>query len=115
MSTNTYPVLFSSTLLSAINNTIYTVPASPISIILQDLQLKITNTSTATRTVTLYAVPDGANVDVSTAIVVDMAIPPKDYLILPAERLGAGGSIQGFADVASVISVQPIGGKLHTP
>lgn len=115
MSTNTYPVLFSSTLLGATISTLYTVPATPTTGTLQDLQLKLTNTSAATRTVTLYAVPSGRSVDVSTAIVVDMAVAPKDYILLPVERLGAGGTIQGLADVAADVSVQPIGGKLHTP
>ena len=115
MSTNTYPVLFSSTLLGAIVNTLYTVQATPDSITLQDLQLKITNTSAATRTVSIYAVPKGGSVGAATAVALNMSIAPRDYIILPIERLAAESTIQGLADVANDVNVQPIGGKLHSP
>lgn len=115
MSTNTYPVLFNSTMLGAALSTIYTLAASPSTSILQDLQVKLTNVSAATRTVTLYAVPSGGSVAPATAVAFELSIPPYDYIILPVERLGAGGTLQGFASAADSINIQPIGGKIHTP
>ena len=115
MSTNAYPVLFSSTLLGATNGTVYTVQSSPTTITLQDLQLKLTNVTAATRTVTIYAVPPSGAPDPSNAVAIEMSIPPYDYMILPVERLAAGGSIQGLASAAASVNISPIGGKLHTP
>lgn len=115
MSTNTFPLFFNSVLLGTSNASMYTVPASPTTIILQDLQVKITNVTAATRQVTMYALPSGASASDTYKIAPEMSVPPFDFIIVPVPRLSAGGSVQGFADAASSLTVQPIGGKLHTP
>ena len=115
MSTNEFPVLFNSTLLTTSQAEIYAVPSSPSGIQLHDLQLKLTNVSSATRTVDLWAIPSGGSASDTTAIVVDFPIPPKDYVLVPLERLGASGTIEGLADQGSAVTIQPVGGKLHTP
>lgn len=115
MSTNAYPVFFNSTALDSANGLIYTVPSSPTTIILQELQIKVVNTSEATHTVTIYAVPSGGAASTSNAAAINMSVPPYDYVLIPVPRMAAGGTVEGFADTASVLSVQPIGGKLHTP
>lgn len=115
MSTNTFPLLFNSQMLGATAATIYTVPGSPSGITLQNLQLKFTNVTAATRTITAYAVPSGGSESPTNAIVLDMSVPPNDYVVIPVERLGASGQIIAFCDAASSVTIQPIGGKLYTP
>lgn len=115
MSTNTFPVLFNSQLLGNTVSTIYDVPSSPSGITLQDMQLKLTNVTDATRTVTVHAVPAAGSPNDTNAIAKEMSVPPRDYIMLPVERLGADGTIQGLADMAGSVNIQAIGGKLHTP
>lgn len=115
MSTNTFPVFFNSQLLGDTVNTLYTVPSSPSGITLQDLQVKLTNTTTATRSVSVYAVQSAGSPTPDNAVVYEMTIPPNDYVMVPVERLPNSASIQAAADIASAVSIQPIGGKLHTP
>lgn len=115
MSTNTFPVFFNSQMLGAAVSTLYEVPTSPSGISLQNLQLKCTNTTAATRTVTIYAVPTAGSPTPTNAVAADMSVPPNDYILVPVERLGNGGTIQALADVADAVNIQPIGGKLHTP
>lgn len=115
MSTNTYPLFFNSQYLPSANGVIYTAPVSPTTIVVQELQLKISNTTAATHAVTLYAVPSGESAAVDKAIAVEMSVPPYDYILLPVPRIAAGATIEGFTDTAEVLTVQPVGGKLHTP
>ena len=53
MSTNTYPVFFQSTLLGTSTALFYSVPAAQT---LQDLNIKLTNTSGSAATATVYGV-----------------------------------------------------------
>lgn len=115
MSSNTFPVLFNSQMIGATASTVYDVPTTPAGITLQNLQLKLTNVTNATRTVTVYAVPSAGSPSPTNAVALDMAVPPNDYILIPVERLGNGGTIQALADTASAVNIQPIGGKLHTP
>ncbi|MDP5211365.1 hypothetical protein, partial [Microbulbifer sp. 2205BS26-8] len=87
MSTNTYPVFFNSIMLEDTISTLYAVPSSPSGTILQNLQIKITNTTSATRTVSVYAVPVSSSPAPDNAVALNMSIPPNDYILLPVERL----------------------------
>lgn len=115
MSTNTYPVFFQSLLLDSSSGEIYTVPASPTTITLQDLKVKLTNTTAATRLVTVYAVPSGSAESNANAVLRLMSVPPYDYIMAAVPRLGAGGQIRALSDVTGSVSISAIGGKLHTP
>lgn len=115
MSTNEFPVFFDTQMLGSTLSTPYDVPTTPSGVILQNLQLKLTNTSAATRTVSVYAVPSGSSPDPSNAIVLEMSVPPRDYIVVPVQRLANGGTIQALADQAGAVNIAPIGGKLHTP
>ena len=185
MSTNEYPVFFDSVFVGASAATVYTVPPDQI---LQDMVLKVTNTDSTARTITVYAVPyielasgshDGADnasalsdstqswttdewagykvvnvtdgseaaitANTSTTVtatlaggtdndwdgsdeylIVDstrdenlvapaMSVPANDYILVTFPRLGGQGYISALASVADKVSIQPIGGKLHTP
>ncbi|WP_299942117.1 hypothetical protein [uncultured Microbulbifer sp.] len=115
MSTNTYPVFFNSAMLEDTVSILYRVPRSPSGTILQNLQVKITNTTSATRSVSVYAVPASSEPAPHNAVALNMSVPPNDYLLLPVERLANEGSIQAHADEPEALSAQPIGGKLYIP
>lgn len=115
MSTNTFPVLFDTQMLGSTLSTPYSVPSTPSGQNLQNLQLKFTNVTAATRTITAHAVPSGSSATPSNAIALEMSVPPNDYIIIPVPRLGNDGSIQALCDQGSSVNISPIGGKLHTP
>ncbi len=114
MATNTFPVFFESAYLAAENSGIYSVPASPSTVVLQEMTIKCTNVTAATRTVTLYASASGTQ-GPDNAVALNMSVPPYDYILLPVHRLPASGVIEGFCDEANSVTIQAIGGKLHTP
>lgn len=114
MASNTYPLFFESAYLASSNAGIYTVPDSPTTTILQQLTLKCTNVTAATRVVTIYASTSGAQ-GANNAIALNMSVPPYDYIEIPVPRIAAGGAIEGFCDAENSVTVQAIGGKLHVP
>ncbi len=115
MSTNSYPNFFDSQYLKNTNDTIYNVPTSPSTQMLQHLQVKLANVTEATRLVTLYAVPPDESADDKYAIVKSITVPARDYIYILVPVIDAGGSLEGFADSASAVNIQAISGRLHTP
>lgn len=116
MSTNTYPVFFASAYLADSNSGIWTMPASAASTtILQELTLKLTNVTAATRVCTVYAFSSGT-ANLNNAVISNHSVPPYDYILIPIPRIsGSSAVIQGFCDVANAVTAQAIGGKLHVP
>ena len=116
MSTNTYPLFFASTYLTASNASLWTMPLTAATTsILQELSLMIANKTVATRLVTIYAFSSGS-AGLQNAVVASYPVPPNDYILLPIPRIsGSGATIQGFSDATNAVTVVPIGGKLHVP
>lgn len=114
MSTNTYPIFFESSYLADSNAGIYNVPSMPTGTILQELTIKCTNVTAATRVVTIYASTSGSE-GANNAIALNHSVPPYDYILIPVPRIAANGVIEGYCDVANSVTVQAIGGKLHVP
>ena len=113
MSTNTYPIFFESSYLSDSASSIYILSGASTSI-LQDLVLKFTNLTGATRLVTAYAYTSGSP-SLENALIYNHTVPPYDYIEVPVPRIGNGGKVDAFCDVASAVNVQAIGGKIHVP
>tara|TARA_R110002074_G_scaffold222928_1_gene393754 strand:- start:8 stop:355 length:348 start_codon:yes stop_codon:yes gene_type:complete len=114
MSTNSYPLLFSSTMLTVSDATVYEVPDTPITLTLQDLTLKLTNVTAATATASIYAVDAGGSASPANAAALDISVPAKDFILIPAPRLAAGSTISASASSDNAISIQAVTGKLHT-
>ena len=114
MSTNSYPLLFTSTLLTGTEGLVYATPTVPPTLTLQDLTIKLTNVTNATATASVWAVPSGGVSGVTNAVVLDMSIPAKDFILIPVERCSAGSSINALASSIDAITIQAVTGKLHT-
>ena len=114
MSTNSYPLLFSSTILTTIEASAYEVPVTPPTLTLQDLTLKLTNVTAATATASVWGIPAGSASSITTATAIDVSIPAKDFILIPVERLSAGASITALASSTDAITIQAVTGKLHT-
>lgn len=48
------------------------------------------------------------------AVVKQISIPPRDFVLVPVPRLDGGAEIYGLASAASTVTIQAIGGKLRT-
>lgn len=115
MSTNIFPVFFDGTLLTTATQTLYSVPSSPTNTILQEMQIKLTNITNGAQQVSVWAVPSGQSINDGFAVALNAVIPPNSFVLIPVQRLAAGGTIQAIAGVADAVNIAPVGGKLHTP
>jgi hypothetical protein len=105
--------MFSPTLLTDSNQTLYTVPAGQA--ILQNLSVKVNNYTASGATVTVYEVPTGDTAADDTAAVKDYAVGAKDYVLIPITHLAAGGTVVAVASATTTLVASQSGGKLHTP
>lgn len=106
--------LFDLVQLGTVAATLYTVPASPATIVLQNGRVRIANTTTAAVAATLYAVPSGGSAAPANQFLPGEAIAGNSHVDVDIPQLGPGGFIQGLAGTASALTVGPLSGVLFS-
>jgi hypothetical protein len=106
--------LFAPSQLTASAATIYTVPATPATSTLSRGRVRFTNTDTASRAITAYAVPSGGTAGVSNVFMNAESLAANAHVDVDVPLLGAGGTIQAFADVASKVTIHALDGILFS-
>jgi hypothetical protein len=114
MTTVSYPVLFAPTLLTTAAQTLFTVDASPTTIQLRGMRLRVTNKTNATHTVTIYTVPSGDTVTDNDACT-QKSISAYDILDIDVGVIYAGGTLQALADANSSLIISALGGAYYVP
>ena len=99
--------------LSTSTQTFLTVPSTS-GLVARDLVVKITNSTAATRLVSVYGVPSGGTASTGNAVAYEMSVPPKDYVLIPVGRLGASGTVQAAADATGLL-ITLESGNYYTP
>ncbi len=90
--------------------TLYTASTSGGAIV---KEIVLCNTSSLTRTVTLYVVPSGGSSDATNEFLAQQVIDPNGTLVLALSTVMAiGDTIRGFADLANVVSLRVSGMEL---
>jgi hypothetical protein len=106
--------LFAPQQLGNSNGTIYTMPATPNTLLLRNGRVRLTNTDSAAHAVTLNAVPNGGSASATNQILPAVSIPPNGYLDVDIPQLAFNDSIQGFADTANKVSIAAMDGVLQS-
>ena len=106
--------LFEPVLITDTAATIYTVPTSPATLVLFRGRVRFTNTDTATRSVTVYAVPKGGTAATTNIVANGESIAPNDHLDLDIPVLAAGGFIQALTDSSGKVSASALDGLLFS-
>lgn len=104
--------MFPPTVLTTSPATIYTMPAAPPQIVLNRGRLRFTNTDTVAHTVTAYDIVSGSTVTPNFCPVQN--IPPNSNLDIDVPVMAAGGTIQAFASVGTVVTVHCLDGVLFS-
>lgn len=106
--------LFEPTALTASNATIYTVDEATTTII-ENLVVRLTNTTGTPETVTGYAVPSGDTASTTNQIF-NQAVPANDFTLVTIPTLKNGDFVQ-FAQSggATIVNVQHESGLPKTP
>lgn len=111
---NTYVKLFAPTLLTGSASTIYTMPAIA-GTVLKNLIVRVTNTDSSARTVTLYAVPNGDTASVTNVFFNAVSLAPGESQEVNVPTIDASDTLQGLASTTSVVNIQEAGGTLYAP
>lgn len=92
---------------------IYTMPTSPTTTIMRNGRIRCTNTSGATREVTLYADVAATASAAGNSFATSVPIPAKSYLDIDVPVLKAGDTVRGLADAATSVTVHWLDGFLY--
>lgn len=109
-----YVKLFSPTLLTAAAAIIYTMPASPATTVIKNLRVRLTNTDSTARAVTLYAVPNAGSPTVTNMFLSAVSLAAGASLDIDVPTLDISDTLQGFASTTSVVNIQELGGTLFS-
>lgn len=110
----TFSKLFAPVQLPASNGTVFTMSATPTTIILKNGRVRLTNTTAGAVAVTLYAVPSGGSAGVGNMFLNAVSVAGNNYLDTDIPTLAAGDSLQGFAGAATSVTIHEIGGVLSS-
>jgi hypothetical protein len=105
-------VLFAPTVLTGSAATVYTVPATPATTTLINGRVRFTNTSSASRAITLYVVPSGGTGGAGNCQMNAEALAQNTHVDVDLPIMGPGGFIQAFADAASDVTISALAGIL---
>lgn len=106
--------LFSPVQLTGSAATIYTLPSAPTTLTLARGRVRFTNTDTAARAVTAYAIPFGGTATAANTFLNAETIAPNQHLDVDLPVLAPGGFIQAFADVTLKVTMFCIDGILFS-
>jgi hypothetical protein len=106
--------LFAPALLGTSASVIYTMPATPTTSVIKNLRVRLTNTDTVARAVTLYAVPDAGSPSATNNFLPNISLAAGSFLDVDVPTLDVSDTLQGLASAASVVNIQEIGGTLYS-
>lgn len=107
--------LFEPVQLATSASAIFTMPAAPTTQVTKNMQVKVTNTTSGSVTVTLYAVPASGTESDANAFAKDEAIPAKSSVTFNVPTLKAGDVLKALASAATSLTIHEAGGNLYTP
>jgi hypothetical protein len=106
--------LFAPTVLTGSAATIYTAPASPTSICVARVRVRLANTSNASVAVTIYALLSGGTAGAGNCCLAAESVAANAHLDVDMPVLGPGGFYQAFASAASSITMSQLDGIIFS-
>lgn len=107
-------VLFNPAQLTGSATTFYTVPASPATTTLANGRVRFTNTSNASRAITLYAVPNAGSAGAGNCQMNAETLAANAHVDVDIPLMGPGATIQAFADVTADVTISALSGTLFS-
>ena len=110
----TYTNFFPPTVLGVAAATLYTVPSTPSSSLLRGGRIRVTNTTGAAQTATLYAVPFGGTAAAGNSFASAVSVPANNYLDIDVPIMPAQSFIQALAGAANAITAHMLAGGVYS-
>jgi hypothetical protein len=112
--TVTIQQLFPPTVLASSVGVIYTAPTTPTTTVVGQGRIRFTNTDTATRSITAYAVPSAGSPGVSNTFMKAETLAANMHLDIDLPVLAPGDTFQAFADAPAVVVVFELDGVIFS-
>lgn len=112
--TITYDKFFAPTVLGTSAATLFTVAATPGSMLLRGGRIRLTNTTAGPVTATLYAVPSAGAAAAGNAFLSGKSVAANDYLDVDVPLMPAGSFVQALAGAAASITAHMLSGSLFS-
>lgn len=112
--TITYQQFFAPQQIPAADTTIFTVPATPQQTMLKSMRVRLTNTTNAAASITLYAVPVGGTPGAANNCLPGVSINANDYLDVDVPDMAAGGALHALGGTANAITITQLDGFLKS-
>lgn len=106
--------LFQPVQLPTISGLIFTVPASPLTNLLGNGQVILTNTTGAPIAVTLYAVPASGTASSVNEFFPSVSIAGNSSVSVNLPQMAAGDALYGLAGSATSVSIAALGGVFQS-
>ena len=107
--------LFAPTHLGLAAAAIYSAPTSPTTSVVKNGRVRLTNTTGAAETVTLYVAPSATGSSAANCCLNAVSIAANSYLDVDLPTLAAGDTLRGKSGaVANAITVHELGGVLYS-
>ena len=114
MSSIEFTKLFEPKLLTTVAVEIFNV-STPSGKLLRNCVVQISNTTSSTRLLNIWAIPDTDSATVTNAIALNKSIPPYDYIYIDIPELQSGDAVHASIDVNANVNIQYASGNLFTP
>ena len=112
--TISYSQFMAPTVLGAAAATLFSIPVLPATNLLRGGRIRLTNTTGAAVTATLYGVPMAGVAGAGNAFLSGKSIAANDYLDVDVPMLVSGGSVSALAGVAASITAHMVSGSLFS-
>ena len=106
--------LFTPTVLGLASTVLYTCPAAPTTNVLKNGRLRLTNTTGAAVTATLYADVSATASSAANCCLNAQSIPANSFLDIDMPTLKAGDTLRGLAGAAASITAHELGGNVYS-
>lgn len=106
--------LFGPTVLAAVAGPLFIMPTAPTGLVLKNGRVRLSNTTAAAVTVTLYADVAATASGAGNVCLPATSIAGNGYLDVDLPTLKAGDTLRGFASAATSITMQELGGVLYS-
>lgn len=106
--------LFAPIQLPAAAAVLYVMPTDPVTSVLKNGRVRLTNTTGAAVSVTLYADASATASSAANCCLNAVSIAANGYLDIDLPTMRAGDTLRGFASAATSITMHEIGGTLFS-
>jgi hypothetical protein len=103
--------LFAPVQLGNADAVLFTMPSTPSTLVCQNMRVRLTNTDTSPRTVTLNVDAAATGSGVANRCLSAKSIAANDYLDVDIPVMKAGDTLRGLADTAAKVTMHQLSGS----